>query len=43
VLGEDAYEALEQSKALTEDQLTWIVDKVLDLALGRKKEAGKAK
>lgn len=44
VLGEDAYEALEQSKALTEDQLGWIVDKVLDLALGRKKEReGKAK
>jgi hypothetical protein len=40
VLGEDAYEALEQSKALTEDQLEWIVDKVLDLALGRKKEQG---
>ena len=44
VLGEDAYEALEQSKALTEDQLEWIVDKVLDLALGRKKEReGKAR
>ncbi|MGW0575115.1 hypothetical protein ACWD25_03915 [Streptomyces sp. NPDC002920] len=44
VLGEEAYEALEQSKALTEDQLEWIVDKVLDLALGRKKEqGGKAK
>lgn len=43
VLGEDAYEALEQSKALTEDQMEWIVDKVLDLALGRKKQGGKAK
>jgi len=43
VLGEDAYEALEQSRALTEDQMEWIVDKVLDLALGRKKQGGKAK
>jgi hypothetical protein len=43
VLGEDAYEALEQSKALTEDQMGWIVDKVLDLALSREKKEGKAK
>ncbi len=43
VLGEDAYTALEQSKALTEDQMQWIVDKVLDLALGRKKKEGKAR
>jgi len=44
VLGEDAYEALEQSRALTEDQMEWIVNKVLDLALGRrKKQEGKAK
>lgn len=43
VLGEDAYEALEQSKALTEDQMEWIIDKVLDLALSRKKQEGKAK
>lgn len=43
VLGEDAYEALEQSKALTEDQMEWIIDKVLDLALSRKKQGGKAK
>jgi hypothetical protein len=43
VLGEDAYEALEQSRALTEDQMEWIVNKVLDLALGRKKREGKAK
>lgn len=43
VLGEDAYTALEESKALTEDQMEWIVDKVLDLALGRKKKEGKAK
>lgn len=43
VLGEDAYEALEQSKALSEDQMEWIINKVLDLALGRKKQGGKAK
>lgn len=43
VLGEDAYTALEQSRALTEDQLSWIVDKVLDLALGRKEQGGKAR
>ncbi len=42
VLGEDAYEALEQSKALTEEQMEWIVDKVLDLALSRKPKEGKA-
>ncbi|MFE3031583.1 hypothetical protein ACFXKY_08030 [Streptomyces canus] len=43
VLGEEAYEALEQSKALSDDQMEWIVEKVLDLALGRKKKEGKAK
>lgn len=43
VLGEDAYTALEESKALDEDQMEWIVEKVLDLALGRKKKEGKAK
>jgi hypothetical protein len=43
VLGEDAYQALEESKSLTEDQMEWIVNKVLDLALGRKKQGGKAK
>ncbi|WP_020135045.1 hypothetical protein [Streptomyces sp. 351MFTsu5.1] len=43
VLGEDAYMALEQSKALTEDQMEWIINKVLDLALGRKTKEGKAK
>lgn len=43
VLGEDAYQALEESKALSEDQMEWIVNKVLDLALGRKKQGGKAK
>lgn len=43
VLGEDAYEALEESKALDEDQMEWIINKVLDLALGRKTKEGKAK
>ncbi len=43
VLGEEAYEALEESKALEEDQMEWIIDKVLDLALGRKAKEGKAK
>ncbi|MCI3246305.1 hypothetical protein [Streptomyces spinosisporus] len=43
VLGEDAYMALEQSKSLSEDQMEWIINKVLDLALGRKKQGGKAK
>lgn len=43
VLGEDAYLALEQSRSLTEDQLEWIVEKVLDLGLGRNPKGGKAK
>lgn len=43
VLGEDAYLALEESRALTEDQMEWIINKVLDLALGRTKQGGKAK
>lgn len=43
VLGEEAYRALEKSKALNEDQMEWIIDKVLDLALSRKKQEGKAK
>lgn len=43
VLGEEAYEALEQSRALTGDQLEWIVEKVLDLGLGRNSKGGKAK
>ncbi|MBD9700643.1 hypothetical protein IHE56_00760 [Streptomyces sp. ID01-12c] len=42
VLGEDAYKALEQSEALEEEQMEWIVDKVLDLALSRKPKEGKA-
>lgn len=43
VLGEDAYMALEESKALDEDQMEWIINKVLDLALGGKRKEGKAK
>lgn len=43
VLGEDAYMALEQSKAVTEDQLEKIVKLIVDLALGQaeKKKEGK--
>jgi hypothetical protein len=43
VLGEDAYRALEDSKALDDDQMEWIVNKVLDLAVGRKAKEGKAR
>src|SRR5437868_4727204 len=43
VLGEEAYLALEESRALTEDQMEWIINKVLNLALGRKPKEGKAK
>ncbi|MFJ8995605.1 hypothetical protein ACIRQH_35020 [Streptomyces sp. NPDC102279] len=46
VLGEDAYMALEQSKAVTEQQLEKIVQLIVDLALGQKekeKEGGKAR
>ncbi|MFF8482324.1 hypothetical protein [Streptomyces antibioticus] len=48
VLGEDAYMALEQSKAVTEPQLERIVKMIVDLALGqadKKKEGegGKAR
>jgi hypothetical protein len=45
VLGEDAYMALEQSRAVTEDQLERIVKLIIDLALGQKekKEEGKAR
>lgn len=43
VLGEEAYLALEQSKAITEDQLEQIVQLIVDLAMGRKeKKEGKA-
>jgi hypothetical protein len=47
VLGEDAYMALEQSKAVKEDQLERIVKLIVDLALGqadkKKEEGGKAR
>lgn len=43
VLGEKAYLALEESQALDEDQMEWIINKVLNLALGRKQKEGKAK
>lgn len=43
VLGEDAYMALEQSKAMTEEQLERIVKLIIDLALGQaEKQEGKA-
>lgn len=43
VLGETAYMALEQSRAITEDQLQRIVQIIIDLALGRaEKKEGKA-
>lgn len=42
VLGEDAFTALARSKALTNEQMEWIINKVLDLGLGREKK-GKAK
>lgn len=42
VLGEDAYMALEQSRAVTEEQLEKIVKLIVDLALGQKeKKEGK--
>jgi hypothetical protein len=42
VLGEDAYMALEQSKAVEEEQLDRIVQLIVDLALGQKeKKEGK--
>ena len=47
VLGEDAYMALEQSRAVTEDQLERIVKLIIDLALGQAEkqegEGGKAR
>jgi len=43
VLGEEAYEALESSRALKDEQLQQIVQIVVDLALGRgEKKEGKA-
>jgi hypothetical protein len=44
VLGEDAYEALEQSKGLTDEQLESIVDIIVGQALGKQEdEKGKAR
>ena len=44
VLGEEAYEALEQSKALEDAQLAAIVDIIVGQALGRQEdEKGKAR
>jgi hypothetical protein len=42
VLGEDAYMALEQSRAMTEEQLEKIVDIIIKLALGKQEKEGKA-
>jgi hypothetical protein len=43
VLGEEAYEALESSRALKDDQLQQIIQIVIDLSLGRgEKKEGKA-
>ena len=42
VLGEDAYLALEQSRALTDDQLEKIVDIIVKQALGNQEKEGKA-
>lgn len=42
VLGEEAFAALARSKALTNEQMEWIINKVLDLGLGREKK-GKAR
>lgn len=43
VLGQEGYTALEQSRALTDDQMTRIVDHVVNRALGRPTTGGKAK
>lgn len=43
VLGEDAYMALEQSKAMTGDQLEKIVDIIIKLALGKQEEGKEGK
>lgn len=43
VLGEDAYKALEESKALTDEQLDDIVDIIIRQALGKKGKEGKAR
>ena len=43
VLGEDAYKALEESKALTDEQLDNIVDIIIRQALGKQGKEGKAR
>jgi hypothetical protein len=43
VLGEDAYMALEQSKALTQEQLEKIVNIIVREALGDQEKEGKAR
>ncbi|MFI1166567.1 hypothetical protein ACH4UM_23925 [Streptomyces sp. NPDC020801] len=44
VLGEDAYQALEKSKGLKDEQLQQIIQIVIDLSLGRgEKQEGKGK
>lgn len=42
VLGEDAYMALEQSRALEQDQLDRIVEIIVEQALGKQEKGGKA-
>jgi hypothetical protein len=43
VLGEDAYLALEQSRAMTSEQLEQIVDIIIKQALGQQETGGKAR
>ncbi|MFJ4926838.1 hypothetical protein [Streptomyces sp. NPDC088736] len=43
VLGEDAYLALEQSRAMTGEQLEQIVDIIIKQALGEQEKEGKAR
>jgi hypothetical protein len=43
VLGQEGYDALEQCKGLTDEQMTRIVDHVVNRALGRSEAGGKAK
>lgn len=43
VLGDEAYFALERSRAVTGDQLERIVKVVVDMSLGRQEQGGKGK
>lgn len=43
VLGEDAYMALEESRAMTGEQLEQIVDIIVKQALGKQEKEGKAR